>query len=135
MVGFSYERRRSNTYSGPGRRSRSPSHMSSSPPPSLLTLSEEDGEKRGRGRGVAAKVNSDGHPLPSRPPPPARARSLPRGEIPLIGETALPILVTSFRSRKPAENVGRTERRHYQASLHNLRTCWLNTTTIWRLVM
>lgn len=120
-TGFSHERRRSNTYSGPHHRSKSPPNcptrqrlMSASPPPSLPTLSEQGGGKEGRGRGTGAETNSDGFPRPPRPPPPARAQSLPRGlsDYPV---PVNPLPIDQFHSRKPAENVGRTERRHHQA--------------------
>lgn len=99
-TGFSHERRRSNTYSGPRRRSISPPTcptrqrlMSASPPPSLPILTEQGGGKEERGRGMVAETNSDGFPRPPRPPPPARARSLPRGRSDCpVPVTLLPIL-------------------------------------------
>jgi hypothetical protein len=61
----------------PHRISRS---SSSPPPPPLPTLSEgEGGREGGRGRGREGVTESSGRVPPSRPPPPARARSLPRG--------------------------------------------------------
>ena len=93
------ERGRSKTFSGhthsrptpsePGTRPpvlprpRTTSRSSTSPPPPPLpTVTERvgGGGEGGKGRGRERETEPGGRVPPSRPPPPARARSLPRGQ-------------------------------------------------------